>query len=266
MKETVIDFLLNVKAIRLRPLTKNPGKLSLDVEGERRFYAADIEPSADFDIVNPELYLGTLDSPEASLHVDFNVVLARGYAPASSKEGLSIGVIPVDAIFTPMRKVNYTIEPMRIGQQASYERLILEIWTDGTISPSEALNHAGQILVDQFSIFVAAAKPPQKEGEREPHVISADRYDLPIDQLGLSLRTCNRLRRNKISRLGELLDMDKREVMSLKKLGPKSVEEVEQRLSEMGLTLATEPKGTAVVEEEEQETEEEETPLEEGTL
>lgn len=263
MKESVIDFILNVKAIRLRPLTKKPGKLLLDIDGEGCVYAADIEPSVDFDIVNPELYLATLDSPDAKLEVEFNVVLGRGYASATSKEGLSIGVIPIDAIFTPMRKVNYTIEPMHIGQQAGYERLILEVWTDGTISPPEALHHAAQILVEQFSGFVAAAKPPQEEGEGELAAIPADQYNLPIDQLGLSLRTYNRLRRNKINSLGELLDLGKMGLLALKGLGPKSIGEVEQRLSEVGLTFTAEAKGTAG---EEAEEEEESVPLEEGTL
>jgi DNA-directed RNA polymerase subunit alpha len=264
MKESVIDFLLNVKAIRLRPLTGKPGKLFLDVEGEGCIYAADIEPSIDFEIVNPELYLATLDSSEAKLQVEFNVVLGRGYVPATSKEGLSIGVIPIDAIFTPIRKVNYTIEPMHIGQQAGYERLMLEVWADGTISPSEALHHAAQILVEQFSVFVAAAKPPQEEGEGELAAIPADQYNLPIDQLGFSLRTYSRLRRNKVTSLGELLDLGKAGFLTLKRLGPKSLEEVEQRLSEMGLTLAAETKGTVV--EEEIEEEKELAPLEEGTL
>ena len=140
VKEDTIDFLLNVKAIRLRHLAQRSGKLRLEVEGEGQVSAGDIKTSADFEIVNPELHLATLDSPKAKLSVEFNVELGRGYVPASSSDGLPIGAIPIDAIFTPVRKVNYSVEPSSLREGSNQEKLILEVWTDGTFSPIEAVS------------------------------------------------------------------------------------------------------------------------------
>jgi DNA-directed RNA polymerase subunit alpha len=243
MKEDVIEFLLNVKAIRLHPLTKQSGELFLEVEGEGCVYAADIKPSMDFEVVNPELYLATLDSSEARLYAEFNVELGKGYVPAGSRDGLPIGAIPMDAIFTPIRKVNYAIEPTHIGRQAGYERLTLEVWTDGTVLPLEAVSQAAQILIEQFSPFAAAAKPPQKETKKEHPTISPEQYNIPIEQFGFSPRTVNRLRRNGITKFGELVEKTDKEFLSLKELGPKSLKEVQQQLKELGLTLATEAMG-----------------------
>ena len=127
VKEDATDFLLNVKALRLKALSGQPGKLTLEAEGEGRVTAADINPSADFEIANPELYLVTIDSAEGKLYVEFDVELGCGYREAESSDNLAVGVIPVDAIFTPMRKVNFTVEPMHIGQEMSRERLYLEV-------------------------------------------------------------------------------------------------------------------------------------------
>ena len=145
MKEDTIEFLLNVKAIRIRRQSQAEGRMFLDVEGVGTVRASDIRPAADFEVVNPDLYLATIDSEDGRLSVEFNVEQDKGYRPASQgyrpgdqTEGQPIGVIPLDAIFTPVRKVNYSIESINVGQ-LSYERLILDIWTDGTLSPVEAV-------------------------------------------------------------------------------------------------------------------------------
>jgi len=145
VKEDATDFLLNVKAIRLRSVTKQPGNIFLEVEGERQVYASDLNPSADFEIANPDLYLATLDSAEAKLLVEFNVTLGKGYEPATHCDDQPIGVIPVDAIFTPVHKVNYFVEQTRVGSHTDYERLIIDVWTDGTISPQEAFIQSAEI-------------------------------------------------------------------------------------------------------------------------
>jgi DNA-directed RNA polymerase subunit alpha len=131
MKEDTLEFLLNIKALRLRSLSGQPGKLTLEMEGEGRVYAADIKPSADFEIVNPDLFLVTLDSAEARLSVEFNVELGEGYREAESSDNLLVGAIPVDAIFSPIRKVNINVEPTHTGRETNRERLCLEVWTDG---------------------------------------------------------------------------------------------------------------------------------------
>jgi len=242
VKEDGTEFMLNVKALRLRSITKRAGKLFLEAEGEGKVYAGDIKPSADFEIANPELYLATLDSVEAKLYAEFNVMLGKGYLPATHTNGLPIGIIPVDAIFTPVHKVNYLIKPAKLAEHADYEKLILDVWTDGTISASEAVSQSAQILTEQLSFFTPAALTPIEEREGKPVglAISAEQLEMPLEQLGLSPRVFNCLRRNQISKVGQLLEKSEQELISLKKLGRKSVEEVQQRLEERGLALRSE--------------------------
>jgi DNA-directed RNA polymerase subunit alpha len=241
VKEDAIEFLLNVRALRLRSVTKQPGKLLLEVEGEREVYAADINPSADFDIANPELYLATLDSSEAKLCVEFNVILGKGYKPASHGEGLPIGTIPVDAIFTPIRKVNYLVEPTRVGPRTGYEKLILDVWTDGTISPQEALSQSAEILSNQFSFFISFDQASTDDtDEGAPSSVPSEQYELPLENLKLPPRIFNCLRRNNIHKVGELLEKSESELLSLRKLGQKSLEEVKQCLEDLGLSLRSE--------------------------
>lgn len=242
VKEDATEFLLNVKALRLRSVTKEEGKLFLDVEGEREVRAGDIKPSADFDVVNPELHLATLDSAEAKLSVEFNVKLGKGYVPASHADGLPIGVIPVDAIFTPVVKVNFTVDTAKLSEHAEYEKLVLDVWTDGTITAMEAVTQSAQVLKEQFSFFAALAAAGTGETERQPGggAVSVEQYELPLERLGLSPRVFNCLRRNKITKVGQVLEMTEQELLSLKKLGRKSVEELRQHLEEMGLSLKSE--------------------------
>jgi len=242
VREDATEFMLNVKALRLRSITKRAGKLFLEAEGEGKVYAQDIKTSADFEIANPELYLATLDSVEAKLYAEFNVMLGKGYVPATHTNGLPIGIIPVDAIFTPVHKVNYLIEPAGVAEHAEYERLILDVWTDGTISAAEAVGQSAQILTEQLSLFTPAALAPIEEREGKPVALTipAEQLEMPLEQLGLSPRVFNCLRRNQISKVGQLLEKSEQELLSLKKLGQKSVEEVQQRLEERGLALRSE--------------------------
>jgi len=240
VKEDTVEFLLNVKAMRLKPVSGQAGKLILDVEGEKRVCAADIQPSADFEIANPELYLATLDSPEARLYVEFDVDLDVGYRVAESSDNLSIGVIPVDAIFTPMRKVNFTIEPIHVGRETSRERLILEVWTDGTILPVDAVSSAADVLIKQLSPianYVEVAK--MEEGEQLIRLsIPDEKYNMPVEQLDLSVRTMNCLRRGGIATVGEVISRGEKGLISLRNFGQKSLTEIEERLQGLGLSLA----------------------------
>ncbi|MBI4295340.1 MAG: DNA-directed RNA polymerase subunit alpha [Chloroflexi bacterium] len=236
MKEDITDFLLNVKGLRLRSFSEHPGKLTLEVKGEGRVSAGDIKASSDYEIVNPELHLATLDSAEAKLVVEFTVERGRGYRPAVQSDGLPIGVIPVDAIFTPVRKVNYKLGATRIGQEASYERLTLEIWTDGTISPVEAVSQSARVLISQLSLFDDLAQMSQRSAEKQALRLSIppERYNMPIEELELSLRTLNCLRRANITRVGELLEKSEEELLMLRNFGLKSMEEVKQLLQVHG--------------------------------
>jgi len=237
VKEDTIEFLLNVKELRLRPQSGRPGTLFLEAMGEREVCAGDIAPNADFEIVNPELHLATLDSPEARLIVEFNVELGKGYLPAEKSDGLPIGVIPVDAIFTPVRRVNYRIEPTRIGQETAYERLILEVWTDKTISPVKAVAESAEVLVEQFSIFRDLAKAAPKGVGKEPShlLIPMEQYNMPIERLGLSVRTINCLRRSNIFKVGELLEKSEGELLEIRSFGKRSLEEVREALRALGI-------------------------------
>ena len=242
VKEDAISFLLNVKAIRLKPVSGRPGKLVLNAEGEGRVSAADIEPSADFEIANPELYLATLDSPEASLHVEFNVELGTGYRQAESSDSLPVGAIPVDAIFTPMLKVNFSVEPVHVGRETNYERLFLEVWTDGTISPTDAISQAASLLTEQFLPFVKYTKIPLKELLEEEAVslpIPEEQYNMPVQRLELSVRTMNCLRRAGISTVGQLITKTAKDLLALRNFGQKSRREIEDRLAGMELSLAS---------------------------
>jgi len=251
VKEDATEFLLNVKTLRLKPLSGQPGKLILEAVGEGRVCAADITPSSDFEIANPELYLATLDSPEARLYVEFDVELGIGYRQAESSDDLPIGTIPVDAIFTPTRKVNFTVEPIHVGQETSRERLTLEVWTHGTISPVEAISRSASILMEQlapFSEYVRVAEI--KEGEELIRLaIPDEQYNMPVEQLNLTVRTMNCLRRAGIATVGEIISRGEKELMKLRNFGQKSKQEIEERLNAMGLSLTPQVKEEAEEEE-----------------
>jgi len=251
VKEDATEFLLNVKTLRLRPLSGRPGKLTLGVAGEGRVSAADIKPSSDFEITNPELYLATLDSSEARLFVEFDVELGRGYRPAESGDNLPIGAIPVDALFTPIRKVNFAVEPIHVGRETSRERLSLEVWTDGTISPADAISQSANILVEQLVPFVDYARVSQiKEGEEFIRLpIPEEQYNMPVEQLDLTVRTMNCLRRAGISTVGEIISRGEKELLKLRNFGQKSKQEIEERLNAMGLSLAPQVKEETKAEE-----------------
>ena len=234
VKEDIIEFLLNVKALRLRPLTSGEGKMTLEARGEGRVCAGDIDPSADFEIVNPDLHLATLDSSDAELIVEFNVEQGKGYVPAGHGDGLPIGVIPVDAIFSPIRKVNFTLEHTRVGQVTSYERLILELWTDGTVSPIDAVSQAAQVLVEKIHLFYDLAYRREWVMEKSGLPVQSEEYNTPIEQLSLSVRTFNCLKRAGITKVGELLEYSDEELLKIKNLGQKALEEVRSQLKEMG--------------------------------
>jgi len=229
VKEDVMELLLNIKQLRLCPLSHQPGQLVLEAEGEGKVCAGDIKPSANFRIANPELYLATLDSPKARLYVEFNVELGKGYVPAKSADGLPAGALPIDAIFTPVRKVNFTVESIKPGHEGSPEKLILEIWTDATISPVEALSQSAIILINQFSSFRDLGVPMAKALSMLP-----EQYDTPLEELNLSTRSCNSLRRAGILTLGQLIEKGGEGLPPLPGLGAKSRAEAEELLAKLG--------------------------------
>jgi DNA-directed RNA polymerase subunit alpha len=235
--EDTLDFLLNVKAIRIRPLSQRAGRMTLEVEGERDVCAGDIQTSADFEIVNPELHLITLDSAKARLSVEFNVELGKGYVPAGSSDGLPIGAIPIDAIFTPVRRANFVTEASGFSEGVSQEKLILEVLTDKTISPTEAVSQSASILIEQFTCFRELARALTEEGAEFSwqRLLPPEKYEMPLDQLNLSTHTYNSLRRGSITTLGQLLERTTEGLSSLAGFGAKSHEEVELALKGLNL-------------------------------
>jgi len=239
VKEEVMELLLNVKRIRIRSQSDRAGKMRLDVTGEGRVCAGDISTSSDFEIVNPELHLATLDSDTAHLSMEFNVEQGVGYQVAAQADGTSnppVGVLPVDAVFSPVRKVNYNVERTRVGQITDYERLIMEVWTDGTIRAVEAIQQAAENLVDHFFLFSNINKVAEEGTERVPLVVSPEIYQTPIEKLELSPRTLNCLKRSHISKVGELLEMSDDELLKIRNFGEKSLDELKEKLVEHGVT------------------------------
>jgi len=240
LKEDVIEFILNVKELRLKPLSDQPGKkIVLDVAGEGEICAADIKPTIDFEITNPELHLASLDSPDAKLYVEFNVELGRGYIPGKWSEGLPVGALPVDAIFTPIHKVNFFVVPISPGEERSAERLILEIWTDNTISPREAIRRSANVLINQFKPFMDLEVEDTEGMGSLGRIssISTEKFNEPIEELNLSVRAFNSLRRGGITNIGQLVEIAKDGLPPLPGLGAKSRGEVEAVLADLGYTV-----------------------------
>ncbi len=243
MQEDTTEFLLNLKEIRLKALSNRTGTLALDVEGPCEVTAADIQVPADFEIVNPQLHLATLDAPGSKLNVELHAQLGRGYVPAGSVEGMPIGVIPVDAVYTPIRKVNYRVEKTRVGQSTNFDKLILEIWTDGTIGAIDALGKSADILMDQFALFSQMGRPeismsaaglPSGGGSVAGMLMPPDRYNTPIEDLSLSVRAYNCLKRSGLMTVGQVLEKSEDELLALRNFGRKSYDELRDRLIELG--------------------------------
>lgn len=237
VREDVTELILNIKKIRLRSYTDDPVELRLDAMGEGEATAGDIGGSSDVDIINPDLHLATLDSPQAKLSMTLIAEKGKGFQAAEQKEGLAIRDIPVDAIFTPIQKVEFHVEPTRVGQSLNYDRLTLTVVTDGTIDPEDALRQAAEILVRQFQL-VADFKSEQTEAQKQPLSslpIPPRLMDAPIQELGLSTRSYNCLKRSNITKIGQLLTMNEEDLLAVRNFGRKSLDELRDRLMVRGL-------------------------------
>jgi DNA-directed RNA polymerase subunit alpha len=238
MKEDTTEFLLNIKELRLRALAERSAKLYLEVQGEGPVTAGQIQTTADYEIVNPDLHLATLDAPGARLTVELNVDPGRGYAPAGQGDGLPIGVIPVDAIFSPVRRVNFHVTHTRVGQMTNYDKLTLEVWTDGTMSGVDAVSKTADILVDELRLFAQLGKPLPPTVERGLAAgtsLSPDKYNMPIEDLNLSVRAYNCLKRSGLMTVGQVLEKSEDELLALRNFGRKSYDELRDKLVELGL-------------------------------
>ncbi|HET9493220.1 MAG TPA: DNA-directed RNA polymerase subunit alpha [Chloroflexia bacterium] len=265
VREDVTEIVLNIKNIRLRSYSERAVRLNLAKHGDGEVRAGDIELPANVELVNPELVLATLDGPDAHLELELTVERGRGYVSFESREGMPIGTIPVDAIFSPIPKVNYLVEPANAEMLSvvpdeqeegsengvvtlspedveGREQLLIEIWTDGTIDPGEALSLSAQYLFQHSQLISGFNKQAAPTGRDLPGAVSipAHLFEMPIEDLSLSMRTYNCLKRSGITKVGQVLRMDKKELLGLRNFGDKSFDELHQSL----LTRDLIPPGT----------------------
>lgn len=239
VREDVVQIILNIKQLRMKLYGDGPARLRLEVAGEGVVTAADIQCPPEVEIVNPDLYLFTVDDDRTRLEIEMTVELGRGYSPAEERGRLPIGEIPVDAIFSPIRRCTFEVDRARVGQRTNYDRLVLEIWTDGTIGPKEALIEAARLLVQHFSLISEFVGP--EEVEAPPAVpramIPPHAYETSLESLELSARVLNPLRRAGITNVGQVLELFHRgeeALLSIRNFGAKSLEELRERLIERG--------------------------------
>ena len=249
VREDMTQLILQVKQLRLKLFDVETARLRLEHRGEGTVTAADIVPPPEVEIINSDLYLFTVDSPDAHLEMEFEVRTGRGYSPAEERGRLPIGELPVDAIFSPVRRVNFDVERARVGQRTNYDKLIIEIWTDGTVRPEEALKQAGQIVIrhltvisgiDESELITNIVGTATIVGGDEGESGSGDErrdglYDKLIEELDLSVRVFNSLKRTGITTIGDVLDMLERgpdAMLAIRNFGEKSLDELVEKLRE----------------------------------
>ena len=232
--EDTTNLLLNLKGLPIKLETDEPKVLTLSVSGAREVTASDITPDADVEILQPDYHIATLTAKSAKIQMEIGVEKARGYVTADRQKNVEhmIGLIPMDSIFSPIRKVNFTVDDTRVGQSVDFDRLTFEIETNGSITPDDALSTAAQILQDQLDLFVNFTQ------EDVPIAAApASEWDIPVETLNLSVRSFNCLKRAGISKVSELLDMTEDEIIKMRNFGKKSLDEIKQVLEERGLSL-----------------------------
>lgn len=238
--EDTTEILMNLKELVVRLESDKPKKMLLEVEGEGEVTGQDIIADADVTIVNPDQKLATL-ADGGRLKMEMEIRRGRGYVPVERlrDEEQPVGVIPLDSVFTPVRKVKYTVEDTRVGQRTDYDKLILEIWTDGSITPNEALSSSAEILKEHFEIFIDFESAPEIETE----IIDGERERLRelltrgVDELELSVRAVNCLETAEIKTIGDLVQKTDQEMLKYRNFGRKSLNEIKEVLEEMGLSL-----------------------------
>jgi DNA-directed RNA polymerase subunit alpha len=240
-KEDITEIILNLKEVRLKLHTEGPKTIRVKAEGPKVLKAGDILTGDAVEILNPDHYIATL-SRDGKLSMEMVVKMGRGYVPAerNKEEGQPIGTIPMDAIFSPIKKVNYTVTNARVGQITDYDKLILEVWTDGSLNPEEAVAHSAKILKDQLSIFITFEEEeeemsyPEDNEEKEAFNENLLRS---VDELELSVRSANCLKHANIKLIGDLVQKTEAEILATKNFGRKSLNEIKEILTEMGLSL-----------------------------
>ncbi len=244
VREDVIQVTLQVKQVRMILHEGDVAHLHLDVRGEGIVTAADLQAPAEVEIINPDLYLFTVDDPKTRLDIDFTVERGRGYSPSTDRSGkLPIGELPVDAIYSPIKRVNFDVSSARVGHSTNFDKLTLEIWTDGTISPEKALGNSSKVIIDHLRLISGITDeifPVAIERESASSHLTSEAAETPIENLDLSVRVFNSLKRTGITTVGdvlELLDKGEEAVMSIRNFGEKSLDELRDKMREKGFLL-----------------------------
>jgi DNA-directed RNA polymerase subunit alpha len=235
VREDTTQLILNIKQIRLKSVTDDPVRMHVEVTNEGPITAGDLIAPPEVEIVNPDLYLLTADSNDVDLDFELVVERGRGYSPAEERTRLPLGEIPVDAIFSPIRKAAYRVERTRIGQQTDYDKLNLEIWTDGTITPEEAMRESAKLLVQHLQLLAGVEKVEVEAKVEEAEGIPARVADAPIEELELTVRAYNCLKRAGITKVGEILrrmEKGEEEMLAIRNFGKKSLDELVEKLGE----------------------------------
>jgi len=239
--EDVTQVILNIKELTFRLHTEKPKLLRLDVKGKKDVTASDIQVDAEVDVLNPDLHIATVDRKDTRLAMELVVERGKGYVPAEKhrKSEHVIGVIPVDSIFSPVQKVNYAVEDTRAGQATEMDRLVLEVWTDGSMRPEESIQEASKILIDSFKLFSGLGEEGEPFGglDQGADAQMGKLYAMPIEELDLSVRPYNCLKRAGINTVGDLMQRTEEEIVSVKNFGRKSLDEVKDKLTQLGLSL-----------------------------
>ncbi|NLD20154.1 MAG: DNA-directed RNA polymerase subunit alpha [Clostridiales bacterium] len=240
VKEDVTEIILNLKKLAIKLSGENTKRVLINAIGPKEVTAADILGDSDVEIFNPELHIATLEE-NATLIMEINMARGRGYVPAemNKDENTPISVIPTDSIFTPVRKVNFTVENTRVGQVTDYDKLILEIWTDGSVTPSEGVSIGAKIMQEHLSLFVEltdSAEGMEIMVEKEENQ-KEKALEMTIEELELSVRSFNCLKRAAINTVEELTHRSEEDMMKVRNLGKKSLDEVKHKLEELGLGL-----------------------------
>ncbi len=239
VREDVMQFILQVKQLRLKMESKESMRMSLQVKGAGTVTAGDIQAPPEIEILNPDLYLFTVDTPGTRLDIEFTVERGRGYLRADERGRLPIGDLPVDAIFSPVRRVAFDVDRARVGQMTNYDRLTLEIWSDGRVSPLDALKESARILVAHLRL-VAGLTLEEPEAVKERAGLPGEVYEIPLEQLELSARVFNALRRTGITSVGEVLEMltlGDDTLLTIRNFGQKSLTELKECLRERGYLI-----------------------------
>jgi len=236
MSEDIVEFILNLKKLRLTISDDKPVKLNIDVKGPKEVKAKDIDKAAKVEVINKDLTLAHLADSKSKLSASLMAENGTGYSLATERSSSEIGVIPIDANFSPVTKVNYKVEATRVGRVANFDKIILEITTDGTIKPSEALKKASKILVDHFAAIEQPQQKPKKQKKEEDKVeITEEVLNTSLEELDLPVRLINSLKSGKVATIGNFLNTDKKELITMKNMGPKSIKLVEEKLTERGI-------------------------------